>query len=79
MRNNQKSFFMVQGISKWNKSAKFRHPTFEAAKAEAERIAAIRPGEVYFIMKSVGAVKVAPPAQPEQAPIETAPAAEVTI
>ncbi len=60
---NQK-FWMVLRLTGNNKARarvpRFRHPTLEAAEAEANRLAALDPGVPFAILEAVGAAYVAP-------------------
>ena len=49
----------------WNPNhgpATFKHPSYESAIAEAERLAAIHKGEVFHVMQSMGIAQVQKPA-----------------
>jgi hypothetical protein len=58
-RGNREPFYMVQGSR--SGVAKKHHPTFEVARAEAERLAGLNPGRHYWIMRSVATVVVRRP------------------
>lgn len=40
------------------------HPTLESAKKEAERLARKHPGDSFSVLGVIGAVRIAPPADP---------------
>lgn len=49
----RRTFWMVVGIG----TPIFRHPTRDAARIEAERLAIANPGEEFVVLESVAAVK----------------------
>jgi hypothetical protein len=53
MMPNQPNFYMVYRDG--SSGMTFRHPTFEAAKTEAERLANQCPGVRFFVLQSLGA------------------------
>lgn len=42
-----------------NQSPKFKHPTEESARTEAERLATLHPGEVFHVLTSVATCRPA--------------------
>lgn len=48
----RKQFWMVLGTGQ----PTFRHPSFDSAKAEAERLARAVPGSEFVVLESVGSV-----------------------
>lgn len=49
-----KKFWMVMGER--SSSCSFRHPTEQAAKAEAERLARLNKGEAFIVLEATDAV-----------------------
>ena len=58
-------FWMVLRLTGSNKAKaqipKFKHPTLEAAEAEANRLAGLNPGVPFAILETVGLAYVAKP------------------
>lgn len=53
MHNQQRTFWMVLGSG----APTFRHPSEVAAKAEAERLARMSPGNEFVVLESIASVK----------------------
>lgn len=59
-------FWMVQGMGKRTRAARFRHPTVESAQKEAKRLSSENPGKPYFVMECIGCEYVPGPPPPAQ-------------
>lgn len=53
-------FWMVWNDSPFGRTPVYKHPTQQAAKEEAERLAKMNPGVRFWVMEAQGYMKTAP-------------------